>query len=107
MFGIKKRKVKGEVSESVKSEQMIEQYLFLFDNYRNGDRDEASVELMVTLAYNLTLEMPRKVVGLFCDKYDFYFKRSDGTVFSAVDVLDGKAIVNDVNLEKTVKWLLE
>jgi len=100
MFWRKKEQAKIE-----KVDTRISEYKELKDKYKKGDRDADNLHRMVQLGYSLTADMPREAINLFLDGYNFYFKRSDGSVFSAEDVLDGKANIGEANLSETERWL--
>lgn len=100
MFWRKKEQTKIE-----KGDTRVSEYKELKDKYKKGDRDADNLHRMVQLGYSLTADMPREAIYMFLDGYNFYFKRSDGSVFSAEDVLDGKAKISEANLSETERWL--
>ena len=86
-------------------DERISEYKELLDKYRQGNKNADIIHRMVQIGYSLTYDMPREAINLFVDGYNFYFKRADGSVFSAEDVLDGKANIVEANLVETEKWL--
>lgn len=88
-------------------DERINEFQELYEKYKQGIKDVNSIHRMVQLGYSLTYDMPRDAINLFVDGYNFYFKRVDGSVFSAEDVLEGKANISEANLVETEKWLHE
>lgn len=96
-----------KVSKADTHDTRIDEYIALYDMYsKQGCRDGEVITKLVNLAYDLTYEMPREAIYIFCDKYNFHFKRADGTVFSSEDVLERKANITDANLIETEKWCM-
>lgn len=102
--GVKILKPGNSIKSSVNDENeklQEEKYCKLQDDYRKGNRDKNNIDELVSIAYRLAYEMPRGAVRLFCDEYKFWFKRSNGTVFSTDDVMDGTANISEADLEVT------